>query len=138
MLRGLKVYSRIVYWFANKEVTPNLYDAFSTYRLHLISLLGTLYLRIRPVFHHTFVPIRLSLKQDDPAGWATRSEQIERTCLITRAAPAVRTSTSGERTSNTTHAPRTYTPNICRAWNENRPCRKSPCPYEHRCNTCAG
>jgi len=48
MLRGLKVYSRIVYWFANKEVTPNLYDAFSTYRLHLISLLGTLYLRIRP------------------------------------------------------------------------------------------
>jgi hypothetical protein len=68
MLRGLEVYSRTVYWFANKEVALNLYDAFSPYRLHLISLLGTYTFESVRVFHHTFVRIRLPLKQDDPAG----------------------------------------------------------------------
>ena len=69
MLRGLEVYSRIVCLFANKEVAPNLYDAFSTHRLHLISLLGTYTFESVRVFYHTFVRIRLlSNKMTPQAG----------------------------------------------------------------------
>src|SRR5947209_7323637 len=133
MLRGLEVYSRIVCWFASKEVAFELHDAFSTYRL-LLSLLGTYTLESVRTFHHTFVRIRRPLKQDDRAGWTTRSEQIERTCLVARAVPAARTSIPRERALTTTCSPRAWTPNVCRAWNEKRPCRRTPCPYDHRCN----
>jgi len=87
MFRGLEVYSQIVCSFASKEVALDLFNAFSTYRLHLISLLGTYTFESTQVFHHTFVRIRLRLKQDDPVGWATRSELIERAYLIARAVP---------------------------------------------------
>lgn len=80
------MYSWIACWFASKEVALNLYDAFSTYRLHLVSLLGTYPSESAQVFHHIFVRIWLPLKQDDRTGLATGSEQIERTCLVTRAA----------------------------------------------------
>lgn len=132
MLRGFEVYSQIVCWFAGHEAVPDLYDAFSTYRLQLLSFLGTYTLDSVRTFHHTFVRIRLPLRQDDPMAWATRVEQIERTCLVTRTNP------SRERISSTSRPFKTWSPNVCRAWNENKPCRRLPCSYEHKCNTCAG
>jgi hypothetical protein len=115
MFRGLEVYGRIVCWFANKKVALDLHEAFSSYRLHLLSLLGTYTFESVQAFHHTFVRIRLPLKQDDPTAWTTRSEQIERICLVARSISAARPLISKNKILNIARAFYSWAPNICRA-----------------------